>query len=52
MVRLKHVKLMGDTVDTFPQTPEFTGLNAPIGEEYELDALPVEGPIPAEIAGT
>ena len=36
----------------FPNTPEFTGLHTPIGEEYELAALPVEGRIPAEIAGT
>src|SRR4029077_10054148 len=37
---------------SFPDTPEFTGLNAPLGEEYELDALPVEGRIPADVAGT
>ena len=37
---------------SFPHTPEFTGLNAPIGEEYELDGLGVEGRIPAEVAGT
>ena len=36
----------------FPTTPEFTGLNAPIGEEYELAGLPVEGRVPAEVAGT
>jgi len=39
-------------VRSFPKTPEFTGLNTPIGEEYELAALPVEGRIPAEVAGT
>jgi carotenoid cleavage dioxygenase-like enzyme len=37
---------------SFPTGPEFTGLNAPIGAEYELEDLPVEGRIPAEIAGT
>jgi carotenoid cleavage dioxygenase len=36
----------------FPNAPEFTGLNTPIGEEYELDALPIEGRIPADVAGT
>ena len=43
---------MIDTVRTFPDTPEFTGLNTPIGEEYELERLPVDGRIPAEIEGT
>ena len=37
---------------SFPDTPEFTGLNSPIGEEYELTGLKVEGRIPAEVAGT
>ncbi|HEY4448727.1 MAG TPA: carotenoid oxygenase family protein [Steroidobacteraceae bacterium] len=37
---------------SFPTGPEFAGLNAPIGAEYELEELPVEGRIPAEIAGT
>jgi carotenoid cleavage dioxygenase len=37
---------------SFPSTPEFTGLNAPIGEEYELSGLAVEGRIPVEVAGT
>ncbi|HVN44440.1 MAG TPA: carotenoid oxygenase family protein [Steroidobacteraceae bacterium] len=37
---------------SFPATPEFTGLNTPIGEEYELARLPVEGRIPAEVEGT
>jgi carotenoid cleavage dioxygenase-like enzyme len=36
----------------FPDTPEFTGLNEPIGAEYELEGLPVEGRIPREVAGT
>ena len=35
----------------FPDTPEYTGLNAPIGEEYNLENLPVEGVIPAEVEG-
>jgi len=37
---------------TFPDTPEFTGLNAPIGAEYELRGLKVEGRIPADVRGT
>jgi carotenoid cleavage dioxygenase-like enzyme len=36
----------------FPQTLEYTGLNTPLGEEYELKALPVEGRIPPEVDGT
>ncbi len=39
-------------VSTFPNAPEFTGLNTPIGEEYELAELRVEGRIPADVAGT
>ena len=35
----------------FPDTPEFTGLNAPVGEEYNLENLPVEGRIPADVEG-
>jgi carotenoid cleavage dioxygenase-like enzyme len=37
---------------TFPDGPEFSGLNAPLGEEYDLVDLPVEGHIPAEVSGT
>jgi carotenoid cleavage dioxygenase-like enzyme len=37
---------------TFPTTPEFTGLNTPIGAEYELKRLKVEGRLPAEVFGT
>jgi carotenoid cleavage dioxygenase-like enzyme len=36
----------------FPKTPEYTGLNAPIGEEYAIQGLAVEGIIPADIDGT
>jgi carotenoid cleavage dioxygenase-like enzyme len=36
----------------FPETPEYTGLNAPIGEEYTIQDLAVEGIIPADIDGT
>lgn len=36
----------------FPEGLEYTGLNAPIGEEYELKGLAVEGRIPEEVAGT
>src|ERR1700752_4263139 len=36
----------------FPETPEFTGLNTPIGAEYELTGLKAEGQLPAEVCGT
>ena len=36
----------------YPETPEYTGLNRPLGEEYDLDALPVEGQLPPEVDGT
>jgi carotenoid cleavage dioxygenase-like enzyme len=36
----------------FPDTPEFTGLNTPLGAEYQLTDLAVEGEIPAEVAGS
>ncbi|MDE2042354.1 MAG: carotenoid oxygenase family protein, partial [Alphaproteobacteria bacterium] len=39
-------------MNTFPPNPYYTGLNTPIGEEYDLDDLVVEGIIPAEIEGT
>lgn len=35
----------------FPQTPHFTGLNRPIGAEYDLENLVVEGTIPADVDG-
>lgn len=40
------------SVGTFPNTAEFIGLNAPVGVEVVLAELPVEGRIPAEVAGT
>lgn len=36
----------------FPDTLEYTGLNTPIGEEYAIDSLAVEGRIPVEVEGT
>jgi len=36
----------------FPNIPEYSGLNAPIGQEYELRDLSVEGRIPGDIEGT
>jgi carotenoid cleavage dioxygenase len=36
----------------FPPSPYYTGLNRPIGEEYDLAELAVEGSIPAEVGGT
>jgi len=37
---------------SFPNTPEYTGLNAPIREEYEIGAPVVEGRVPADVEGT
>src|SRR5579863_9372964 len=36
----------------FPHTPEYSGLNAPLGQEYELRDLKVQGVIPEEVQGT
>ena len=36
----------------FPQHPNYLGLNRPLGEEYDLRDLPVEGALPAEVEGT
>jgi carotenoid cleavage dioxygenase len=35
----------------FPATPEYTGLNKPLGEEYEIPSLAIEGRIPREVEG-
>ena len=35
----------------FPDSPEYTGLNTPLGEEYEIPDLAIEGRIPAEVEG-
>ncbi len=36
----------------FPQTIDFYGLNAPLGAEYDLTDLVVEGTIPTDVEGT
>ncbi|MEO5597173.1 MAG: carotenoid oxygenase family protein [Novosphingobium sp.] len=36
----------------FPQIPAYTGLNAPVGEEYDIAGLAVEGALPPEVSGT
>src|SRR5450755_3945703 len=36
----------------YPDAPEFTGLNAPLGEEYEVPDLEIEGRIPGDVEGT
>lgn len=36
----------------FPETPDYFGLNKPIGQEYDHADLEVEGAIPEEVAGT
>jgi carotenoid cleavage dioxygenase-like enzyme len=38
-------------VTRFPDGPDYTGLNSPIGEEYELSSLSVEGRIPDDVEG-
>lgn len=35
----------------YPDTPEYSGLNAPIGQEYDLPELRVEGELPPEVDG-
>ena len=35
----------------FPDTPEYIGLNTPLGEEYEIGSLAVEGRIPPDVEG-
>jgi carotenoid cleavage dioxygenase len=35
-----------------PDTPDYAGLNAPVGEEFETGPLAVDGRIPAEVEGT
>jgi carotenoid cleavage dioxygenase-like enzyme len=35
----------------YPQTPDFIGLNAPVGKEVSFKGLAVEGMIPAEVRG-
>src|SRR5262249_54036734 len=37
---------------SFPDTPEFTGLNAPIGADSEPAARRAEGGLPDEVPGT
>jgi carotenoid cleavage dioxygenase-like enzyme len=35
----------------FPETLDYAGLNRPVGEEFALDDLPVEGVLPSDIEG-
>ena len=39
-------------MQNFPATPDYTGLNTPVGAEYDLDSLSVEGRIPSDIEGS
>ncbi len=39
-------------MNTFPNTLDYIGLNSPIGEEYQIDSLQVEGRIPGDVEGT
>jgi carotenoid cleavage dioxygenase-like enzyme len=36
----------------FPDTLEYTGLNSPLGAEYELQGLAIEGSVPRDVEGT
>jgi len=36
----------------FPDSPDYTGLNSPLREEYELQDLAIEGRVPGEVEGT
>ncbi|MEO7247295.1 MAG: carotenoid oxygenase family protein [Novosphingobium sp.] len=36
----------------FPEVPAYAGLNAPVGEEYDVTGLAVEGVLPPEVSGT
>jgi carotenoid cleavage dioxygenase-like enzyme len=36
----------------YPATIDYTGLNTPIGEEYAIDALAIEGRIPGDVEGS
>ncbi len=36
----------------YPPTPDFTGLNEPVGKEYSLKDLLITGTLPTEIEGT
>jgi carotenoid cleavage dioxygenase-like enzyme len=38
-------------VAEFPQSPDYMGLNSPVGVEYDVTDLMVEGTIPADVAG-
>jgi carotenoid cleavage dioxygenase-like enzyme len=35
----------------YPDSPEFTGLNTPLGEEYEVPDLAIEGKVPGDVEG-
>lgn len=41
-----------DAVSAFPRTADYTGLNQPVGQEYDIASLEIEGEIPAAIEGT
>src|SRR4026209_241297 len=41
----------GAAMRRFPNTPEYIGLNTPLGEEYEIGSLAVEGRIPPDVEG-
>ncbi|HEY2678253.1 MAG TPA: carotenoid oxygenase family protein, partial [Steroidobacteraceae bacterium] len=38
-------------MNRYPDAPEFTGLNTPLGEEYEISDLALEGEIPGDVEG-
>jgi carotenoid cleavage dioxygenase-like enzyme len=51
IITLTTVRVGIRKVQQFPNTPDYQGLNSPIGEEYEVDSLVVEGRIPRDVEG-
>ena len=39
-------------MDRFPETLDYTGLNTPVGEEYDIESLDVDGDIPGDVEGS
>jgi carotenoid cleavage dioxygenase len=46
-----RIAAQGEDMTAFPQTVDFSGLNAPVRMEVEVQNLPVEGVIPPEVEG-
>jgi carotenoid cleavage dioxygenase-like enzyme len=37
---------------TFPDIPDYTGLNRPVREEYDIESLEIDGDIPTDVEGS